>query len=270
MGIEAGKKYALKLEYTQQWYNAEVRLSGAPQDANKFKEAVDAARKADVAIVVLGTDETVEKEGVDRPDLNLPGDQEDLVKAVFKANPKTIVVLQNGSTMSVTWLKDNVPAIFETWYNGEEGGNALADVIFGDYNPAGRLPLTFYKTTENFPSFSDYDIRKGRTYMYGKNSKDNSKISEVLYPFGFGLSYTQFSYGKLNIPNKQIDANGNVKARITVKNIGIRAGDEVVQLYAHDEKSSVLRPEKQLVCFERIHLLPNESKVVELKRKLKI
>lgn len=263
--IEAGKKYALKLEYTQQWYNAEVKLSGAPQDANKFKEAVDAARKADVAIVVLGTDETVEKEGVDRPDLNLPGDQEDLVKAVFKANPKTIVVLQNGSTMSVTWLKDNVPAIFETWYNGEEGGNALADVIFGDYNPAGRLPLTFYKTTENFPSFSDYDIRKGRTYMYGKNSKDNSKISEVLYPFGFGLSYTQFSYGKLNIPNKQIDANGNVKARITVKNIGIRAGDEVVQLYAHDEKSSVLRPEKQLVCFERIHLLPNESKVVELK-----
>ena len=183
--IEQGKKYALKIEYTQQWYNAEVKLTGAPQNPNKFKEAIEAAKKADVAVVVLGTDETVEKEGVDRPDLNLPGDQEDLVKAVFKANPKTIVVLQNGSTISVTWLKENVPAIFETWYNGEEGGNALADVIFGDYNPAGRLPLTFYKTAENFPSFSDYDIRKGRTYMYRKNSKENSKISEVLYPFGF-------------------------------------------------------------------------------------
>ena len=263
--IEQGKKYALKIEYTQQWYNAEVKLTGAPQNPNKFKEAVEAAKKADVAVVVLGTDETVEKEGVDRPDLNLPGDQEDLVKAVFKANPKTIVVLQNGSTISVSWLKDNVPAIFETWYNGEEGGNALADVIFGDYNPAGRLPLTFYKTAENFPSFSDYNIRKGRTYLYRKTSKDNVKVSEVLYPFGYGLSYTQFSYGKLEVLTKQIDAKGNIKARLRIKNTGTRAGDEVVQLYAHDEKASVVRPDKQLVYFDRIHLLPNESKVVELK-----
>ena len=262
--VEKGKKYDLKLEYTQQWYNAEVKLWGAPQDQNKFNEAADAARNADVAVVVLGTDDTVEKEGVDRPDLNLPGDQEDLVKAVFKANPKTIVVLQNGSTMSVTWLKANVPGIFETWFNGEEGGNALADVLFGDYNPAGRLPLTYYKSSENFPSFSDYDIRKGRTYMYRNSTKDNSKISEVLYPFGFGLSYTQFSYGKLEILTKTIDAKGTIKARVKVKNSGLRAGDEVIQLYAHDEKSSVQRPEKQLVCFERIHLLPNESKEVDL------
>ena len=262
--IEKGKKYNLKLEYTQQWYNAEVKLWGAPQDPTKFNEAADAARNADVAVVVLGTDDTVEKEGVDRPDLNLPGDQEDLVKAVFKANPKTIVVLQNGSTMSVTWLKANVPGILETWFNGEEGGNALADVLFGDYNPAGRLPLTYYKSSENFPSFSDYDIRKGRTYMYRNSTKDNSKISEVLYPFGFGLSYTQFSYGKLEILTKTIDAKGTIKARVKVKNSGLRAGDEVIQLYAHDEKSSVQRPEKQLVCFERIHLLPNESKVVDL------
>ena len=262
--VEKGKKYDLKLEYTQQWYNAEVKLWGAPQDPTKFNEAADAARNADVAVVVLGTDDTVEKEGVDRPDLNLPGDQEDLVKAVFKANPKTIVVLQNGSTMSVTWLKANVPGILETWFNGEEGGNALADVLFGDYNPAGRLPLTYYKSSENFPSFSDYDIRKGRTYMYRNSTKDNSKISEVLYPFGFGLSYTQFSYGKLEILTKTIDAKGTIKARVKVKNSGLRAGDEVIQLYAHDEKSSLQRPEKQLVCFERIHLLSNESKVVDL------
>ena len=262
--VELGKHYDLRLEYTQQWYNAEVRLWGAPQNPEKFREAAEAARNADVAVVVLGTDETVEKEGVDRPDLNLPGDQEDLVKAVFKANPKTIVVLQNGSTISVDWLKANVPALLETWYNGEEGGNALADVLFGDYNPGGKLPLTYYKSADNFPSFSDYDIRKGRTYMYGNNTKDSFKISEVLYPFGYGLSYTQFSYGKLEITDKTIDAKGRVKARVTVKNSGSRAGDEVVQLYAHDEKSSVQRPEKQLVCFERIHLQSNESKVVEL------
>ncbi len=262
--VEAGKSYDLRLEYTQQWYRAEVKLWGAPQNPEKFMAATEAARKAEVAVVVLGTDESVEKEGVDRSDLNLPGDQEDLVKAVFRANPKTIVILQNGSTLSISWLKANVPAIFETWYNGEEGGNAIADVIFGDYNPAGRLPLTFYKSSENFPSFSDYDVRKGRTYMYGNNVKDNSRISEVLYPFGYGLSYTQFTYGKLQVISRNVDATGNVTAKITVKNSGKRAGDEVVQLYAHQGKSSVLRPEKQLVCFERITLQPNESKIVEL------
>jgi beta-glucosidase len=241
-----------------------VKLGGAAPNPDKFKEAIAAATKADVAVVVLGTDESLEKEGVDRSDLNLPGDQEDLAKAISRANPKTIVILQNGSAMSVNWIDKNIPAIFETWYNGEEGGNAIADVIFGDYNPAGRLPLTFYKSSENFPSFSDYDIRKGRTYMYGNNVKDNSKISEVLYPFGYGLSYTRFSYGKLEVVSKNADASGNISAKITIKNVGKRTGDEVIQLYAHQEKSSVLRPEKQLVSFERITLQPNESKTVEL------
>jgi len=262
--VEAGKKYDLRLEYIQQWYHAEVKLWGAPRNPEKFREAADAARKADVAVVVLGTDESVEKEGVDRADLNLPGDQEDLVMAVFKANPKTIVILQNGSAMAVNWLKGNVPAIFETWYNGEEGGNAIADVIFGDCNPAGRLPLTFYKSAVNLPSISDYDIRKGRTYMYGNNVKDNSRISEVLYPFGYGLSYTRFSYGKLEVISKHVDPSGNITAKITIKNSGKLAGDEVVQLYAHQENSGVLRPEKQLVSFERITLKPKEQKTVEL------
>ena len=262
--VIAGKQYDLRIDYIQQWYNASIKLWGAPQNPDKFKPAVEAARNADVAIVCLGTDESVEKEGVDRSDLNLPGDQEDLVKAVFKANPRTIVVLQNGSAMSVNWLQSKVPAIFETWYNGEEAGNALADVIFGDYNPAGRLPLTFYKSVENFPSFSDYDIRKGRTYMYGNHVKDNSKVSEVLYPFGYGLSYTSFTYGKLEVIRDKPDEKGNITTRIRIKNSGKSKGDEVVQLYAHQVKSSVLRPEKQLVSFERITLEPNESKVVEL------
>lgn len=261
--IESGKQYDLRIEYTEQWYNAAVKLWGAPQNSDKFREAVEAARNADVAIVVLGTDESVEKEGVDRSDLKLPGDQEDLVKAVYKANPKTIVVLQNGSALSVNWLKENVPAILETWYNGEEAGNALADVIFGDFNPGGRLPLTFYKSVEKFPSISDYDIRKGRTYMYGNSVSDKSQISEVLYPFGYGLSYTQFTYGKLQVTSKKIDAAGNITVKIAVKNVGDRFGDEVVQLYVREEKSSVRRPEKQLVGFERISLKSNESKTVE-------
>jgi beta-glucosidase len=261
--LEAGRLYDLRIEYTEQWYNALVKLWGAPQNPDKFKEAVDAAKNAEVAIVVLGTDESVEKEGVDRSDLELPGDQEELVKAVYQANPKTIVVLQNGSALSVNWLKEFVPAILETWYNGEEAGNALADVIFGDYNPGGRLPLTFYKSVENFPSFSDYDIRKGRTYLYPDNGKDKSPISETIYPFGYGLSYTQFSYGSLQVISKKIDPAGNVTVKIAVKNTGDRFGDEVVQLYARDEKSSVRRPDKQLVGFERISLQPGESKVVD-------
>ncbi|MDP2337032.1 MAG: glycoside hydrolase family 3 C-terminal domain-containing protein [Bacteroidota bacterium] len=262
--LEKGKQYDLRLEYTEQWYNAAVKLWGAPQNPDKFAEAVEAARNADVAVVVLGTDGSVEKEGVDRSDLDLPGDQEDLVKAVFKANPKTIVVLQNGGAMSINWVQENVPSIIEAWFNGEESGNALADVIFGDYNPAGRLPMTFYKSVEKMPSISDYDIRNGRTYMYGNNVSDKSQISEVLYPFGFGLSYTQFKYGKLQVSSRPVDQTGSVSVKIEIKNRGNRAGEEVVQLYAHDEKSSVLRPEKQLVGFERVSLKPNESKVVEL------
>ena len=156
------------------------------------------------------------------------------------------------------------PAKNSTYECGEEGGNAIADVIFGDCNPAGRLPLTFYKSAANFPSISDYDIRKGRTYMYGNNVKDNSRISEVLYPFGYGLSYTRFSYGKLEVISKNVDPSGNITAKITIKNNGKLTGDEVVQLYARQEKSGVLRPEKQLVSFERITLKPKEQKTVEL------
>ena len=261
--IEAGRQYDIRIEYTEQWYNAAVKIWGAPQDPDKFNESSSAAGKADVAIVVLGTDESVEKEGVDRSDLNLPGDQEELVKAVFQANPKTIVVLQNGSALAINWLQDHVPAILETWYNGEEAGNALADVIFGDYNPGGRLPLTFYKSSENFPSISDYDIRKGRTYLFSGNVKGRSLAGEILYPFGYGLSYTQFRYGPLEIVTEKVDASGSITARIMVENTGKRPGDEVVQLYACKVKSAMIRPGKQLVGFERISLYPGEKKTVE-------
>jgi len=264
--LEKGKQYDMKLEYNEQWYASSVRLCGAPMNQDKFIEAVKAARNSDVAIVVVGTDESVEKEGVDRADLNLPGDQEDLIKEVLQANPKTILVMQNGSALAINWANQNVPAIIESWYNGEEGGNALADVLFGDYNPAGRLPLTFYQSSDQLPSISDYDIRKGRTYMYPKYANEKGQVVEVkpLYPFGYGLSYTQFSYSNLRIFPVQSDANGTITIKINVKNTGKILGDEVVQLYVTDEKSSSQRPEKQLVAFDRVSINPNQTKTVEL------
>jgi beta-glucosidase len=262
--LEKGTHYDLRIDFTEHWYKSKMKLWGAPQDPEKFREAKEAARDADVAIVVIGTDETVEKEGVDRSSLELPGDQNDLIKAVYKSNPKTIVVMQNGSALAINWTNDNIPAILETFYNGEEGGNALADVVFGDYNPAGRLPLTFYKSDDQLPSISDYDIRKGRTYMYPLRNFVNhaSQKEEPLYPFGHGLSYTEFSYGPLKISSDSIDPDGSLTISIIVKNSGKRVGDEVVQLYVRDEEASVARPLKQLLGFERISLAPNESKSV--------
>lgn len=267
--IEKGKKYDLKLEYTEQWYNAQVKLWGAASDPGKFNQAVEAAKNSEFAVVVLGTDESVEKEGVDRADMNLPGDQEELLKAVFAVNPSTIVVLQNGSSLSVNWISEHIPAVLETWYSAEEGGNAIADVIFGDYNPAGRLPLTFYGSTDDLPSISDYDIRKGRTYMYPDfvNDKGQKRKIKPLYPFGHGLSYTQFAYTGLEISENQIHKNGSVTLKVTVKNSGNYFGDEVVQVYGSPEKINPEYPVKQLTGFERVSLYPGETKTIEFKLK---
>ncbi len=258
--LDKGKYYDLKIEFTEHWYKSKLKLWGAPPKENKFLKAVEIAKSSDVAIVVAGTDATVEKEGVDRSDLQLPGDQLALIKAVYKANPKTIVVLQNGSPLAINWVNDNVPAIIETFYNGEEGGNALADVVFGDYNPAGRLPMTVYKSVNQLPDFSDYDIRKGRTYMY--NMYPDGKKIQPLYPFGYGLSYTTFEYGNLKLESKTISNTDSLKASMQVTNTGSRAGDEVVQLYIRDKKASVQRPVKQLAGFERVSLDQGETKTV--------
>ena len=263
--LEKGRQYDLLIEYNEQWYVSIMKLGGAAPNPDKFKEAIEAARNAEVAVVVVGTDESVEKEGVDRADLNLPGDQEDLVKAIIEVNPKTILVMQNGGSMAVNWANQHVPAIVEAWYSGEETGNAIADVLFGDYNPAGRLPMTFYQSSDDLPSISDYDIRKGRTYMYPKytNEKGEQVVPGVLYPFGYGLSYTKFSYSNLKISQDQQDANGTITVKIDVKNTGKLFGDEVVQLYVAGEKSSAVRPEKKLAGFDRVPLHPNQTKTIK-------
>lgn len=185
----------------------------------------------------------------------LPGIQEDLIRAVHKANPRTIVVLINGSPVAINWTQLNIPAILEAWYPGQAGGTATADVLFGDYNPGGKLPLTFYSSVGQLPGFDDYDvIGGGRTYMYFGG--------QPLYPFGHGLSYTEFSYTNLQIDPNKISTNGQVSVSVDVQNAGSREGDEVVQLYAHDVAASVRRPIKELKRFKRIYMQPGQTKTV--------
>jgi beta-glucosidase len=229
-------------------------ITGGTGATDSIPQAAEVARGADVAIVFVGTNGRIEAEGRDRTSLSLPGRQEELVKAVRAANPKTVVVLMNAGPLTIPWLKENVPAILEAWWDGVEGGDAIADVLFGDINPAGRLPHTVYASESQVPSQDEYDVTKGFTYMY-INGKP-------LFPFGYGLSYTQFKYSNLRVSTQQIPATGKVMVSVDVENSGKRAGDEVVQMYVHDVECSVKRPTKELRGFERVALRPAEKKTV--------
>ena len=206
------------------------------------------AKQSDVAILVVGTNLSVANEAADRNDLNLPGNQLELIKEVYKANPNTIVVLVNGMALTINWVGENIPAILEAWYAGQAQGTAIADVMFGDYNPAGTVPVTFHKTVEELPDLGDYDITKGRTYMFNKN--------EVLYPFGLGLSYSAFEYSNIYINRESCNNNEKIKLIVSadIQNTGMYDGDEVVQLYIKDKESSVAQPSMRLREFKRIHI----------------
>jgi beta-glucosidase len=238
----------------------------AAADPAKIAMAVDAARAANVAIVLVGTDQGVMSEDHDRPDWSLPGAQNDLIQAVAAVNPNTVVVLVTAASVAVDSAQANVnvPAILTAFYDGQAQGTAIADVLFGDYNPGGKLTTTWYKGAATLPPIGDYDLRKGRTYLYYQD--------EPLYPFGFGLSYTKFAYhdtdklNNLNIGQDPIDINGTATVSFEVNNDGPlkdgppRKGDEVVQLYV--QYVNPLRPIKQLVGFERVSLEPGQSKTV--------
>ena len=223
-------------------------------DAPNYAEAQVIAKKADVAIVYVGLNGQIEREGLDRTYIGLPPVQEELVKKVFEANPKTVVVLLNGGPVGVKWAAENAPAVLDMFYAGEEGGSAVADVLFGGYNPGGRLPYTVYESADQLSPMTEYDITKGMTYMYF--------TGKPVYTFGHGLSYTTFQYSNLNVSPKRISGSGQVTVRVDVRNAGKRAGDEVVQLYVHDVQASVKRPAKELRGFERISLKPGEKKTV--------
>ncbi len=243
------------------WWADTSHLSDPAEDSKLIAEAVQVARGADVSILVLGGNEDTNKEAWadthlgDRDSLELVGRQNDLVKAVLETGKPTIVLLINGGPLSVNYIAEKVPALLEGFYLGQETGTGVADVLFGDYNPAGKLPISFPRSVGQLPIYYNRKPTAKRGYLF------TSK--EPLFPFGFGLSYTTFEYSKLSITPAQIGPTDQAKVSVTVTNTGKRPGDEVVELYIRDVVSSVTRPVMELRDFKRIGLAAGESKTVE-------
>jgi beta-glucosidase len=221
-------------------------------DAEELTKAVDAAKRADAVILCLGTTTKLELEGHDRTSLGLPENQQKLAEAVIAANPKTVVVLMSAGPLTVPWLAKHARAMLQGWWLGEEGGNAIADVLFGRVNPAGRLPYTVYAAESQVPPQTEYDISKGFTYMYVKGAP--------LFPFGHGLSYTSFKYSNLRLSAGKIAGADTVTVTVDIQNTGKRAGDEVAQLYTRELHPSVVRPARELRGFQRVSLQAGEKK----------
>ena len=219
-----------------------------------FQDAVDAAKAADVVVLVCGVTAAVQHEGMDRTTIGLPGVQPDLVRAVYAVNPKIVLVLSSINTVSVVWEQEHLPAIVCAICAGQAQGTAIAEVLFGDYNPGGKLPCTWYRSVDQLPPFHDYDLRKGRTYMYFEG--------DALYPFGYGLSYTTFRLNQFKLQASTLGPGEKVNLSVAVTNTGVRAGAEVVQLYITPPASPVQRPNKQLAGFQRVELRAGESKTV--------
>jgi beta-glucosidase len=243
-------------------------------DKSGFAEATRAAKNAEVAIVVVGEnqgqndvdeqkDPPTDGEGHDVASLDLTGVQEDLVRAIYETGTPTVVVLVNGRPLSTRWTAEHVPAIVEAWRPGERGGEAVADVLFGDYNPSGRLAITIPRHVGQLPAYYNYKPAKAY-WMRGLKRGYVDMPATPLYPFGYGLSYTQFEYSNLRIEPPQIHPAGTARIRLAVKNTGDRAGTETVQLYVHETASPVATPVKQLHGFERVDLKPGESKNITL------
>jgi beta-glucosidase len=234
-------------------------VSALGEKYDRFAEAISAAERADVAVVCLGLDATIEGEegdtgnefaSGDKLNLKLPGTQEALLEEVAKTGTPVILVLMTGSAMAVTWADEHAAAIVQAWYPGAQGGRAIASLIFGDYSPSGRLPVTFYRTDEDLPDFKNYAM-ENRTYRFFKG--------EPLYPFGYGLSYTHFEYSKPVLESDTVTAGSDVVVRTTVKNTGSVESDEIVQMYLKDVEASVRVPNWQLTGFRRVHLKPGEA-----------
>jgi beta-glucosidase len=264
--LEAGKKYKIVVEAVESYGDARVQLVWSKPETIRLQElkaqTLEVARKSDVIIMCMGISPRLEGEemrveiegfhGGDRTSLDLPAIQQNLIREIHSLGKPVILVLLSGSALSVNWEDKNIPAILEAWYPGQAGGNAIADVIFGDYNPGGRLPVTFYKSVNDLPPFEDYNM-KGRTYRYFDG--------EVLYPFGHGLSYTTFTYDNLAV-DKQCRSCDSVDISVDVSNTGKIPGDEVVQIYLKNLTATVPVPRYTLVGFKRIHLQPGETRTV--------
>ncbi len=259
--LEKDHPYALKIEYFQNVGNSEARLLWSlPSQIGQ--DAIDAAGKADLVIMVAGLSPRIEGEemkvdadgfaGGDRTSLDLPAPQEQLLERVHTLGKPTVLVLMNGSAVAINWADANLPAIVEAWYPGEEGGTAVAGLLAGDFSPAGRLPVTFYKSATQLPPFDDYSMAK-RTYRYFGG--------QPLYPFGYGLNYTTFHYTNPAVDKTTVSANGEITATVEVQNTGAMASDEVVQLYlTHSGVPGA--PIRALKGFQRVHLDRGDKKTI--------
>ena len=267
VGSKAKVVYAEGCRFTNKhqdwhgWFDDDVELVDPATQADKIKEAAAAAKTADVAILVVGENESSNREAWseqhrgDRDSLELLGAQNDVVKAVVETGTPTVVLLINGRPLSINYIVEHVPAILEGWYLGQEGGTAAANVLFGDVNPGGKLPITFPHSVGDLPDFYNHKPSANRTYAFSTR--------QPLFPFGYGLSYTTFTFENLRVEPSQIHVGGTAKVSVDISNTGTRNGDEVAQLYIHQKIASVTRPVMQLKGFQRVTLKSGEKKTVE-------
>lgn len=266
--LEGGKTYPIRIEF--QWKGSPIWRSVKlghlpPQSDDLMGDAVKLAKKADVVIVVGSLNAEWEAEGFDRVDMKLPGEQNELIKRVTKANKNTVVVVNTGSAVEMPWA-DQAAAIVQLWLNGQEMGNALADVLFGDVTPSGKLPTTFPVRLEDNPAFINYpgensQVRYGEGIFVGYRYYDTKKLAP-LFPFGHGLSYTTFEYSNLRLDKKSLHPNETLTVKVDVTNTGKVTGKEVVQVYVRDVQSTMARPEKELKAFAKVELKPKQKKTI--------
>jgi len=267
--LTAGRKYPIKIEMYEGAGGAGAILAWSFRSGSELDPidaAVEAAKKSDAAVVFVGSTERYESEGFDRKDCALPKEQEALIKAVATANPRTVVVMHSGAAVLMNGWIDSVPSLVQVWFPGQEAGEAIADILFGDVNPSGKLPTTFLKKWEDCPAFGNFPGEKGNVYykegiFIGYRYFDTRNV-EPLFPFGYGLSYTTFEYGNLRITPEKGKEDGKIQVQFTLTNSGKVAGAETAQLYMNDEEASVERPVKELKAFQKVFLKPGEKKKV--------
>jgi len=268
--LEGGKAYPIRIEYywkgDPRWRS--VKLGHLPpQPKDPIGDAVKLARKADIVVLIASLNTEWEAEGFDRVDMKLPGAQNELIERVVKANKNTIVVVNVGSAVEMPWI-DKVPTVLQLWYNSQEQGNALADVLFGDINPSGKLPTTFPIRLEDNPAYINYPGENGKVHygegiFVGYRYYDKKNLAP-LFPFGHGLSYTSFEYSNLRLSKKSLNPSETLTVKVDVTNTGKITGKEIVQVYVRDVKSTFARPEKELKAFAKVELKPKQKKTVTL------
>lgn len=264
--LEEGEMYEITIEFYSYGPDPQIQLTWEIPGKDLMSEAIEAAENSDTVVLCLGLNARMEGEemdlevegfeGGDKTNLKLPASQENLMKEIYALGKPVVLVLMSGSAIAVNWADENIPSILQAWYGGQAGGTAVADVLFGDYNPAGRLPVTFYKSIDDLPEFTNYDM-EGHTYKYFKG--------DVLYPFGFGLSYTTFDYSNLRLGSSEYSAENSGEFIVTadITNSGEVDGDEVVQLYLSYPNGTDPRLVKELKAFKRINIPAGETQTVE-------